>query len=658
MPLKKGSPNASGLVRLILLSGTAVPNPQDALQPFLGQDEAAIADAVNALVVVSEEVGTTVVPPLGGGQDDGANITSKLAAGNVALVPGATYNLLSRIDYSGLSNRVLDLSSATLVAAMTQTGVQHSAIFGAASATGTTTTIAAGGIAYGFATINVASAANVAVGDTIQVIFTATATPLSYFKVLAKAGNVLTVDRPLAAFPFTVAGTVRTATCPRNITIRSTGATITGAGDRGIYCAGGIGVRVEGTLSVDVSQGTGLSGGIEFELGCVDCALVGTFNINGYKAAGGTDVFDYGARMASADRCELRGVRATHCTLACVMTFDCFESSFKELYGGESSTGLVTGLAVGGTVASNPGGCTDCEYEGLWMAAELAIPGWSYNLDRATRCNFTTLRGGLLQFGFSPATDVFFKDVQLVGSAAQAATGYGPAISAGTLTTNCTMEDVSVTDAGAIAGVLSCVEFQGDITVRGLYILNPNQRTIYQLRANIAAARRVFQNVNITTPPAGAGVFRLDGHAGDIMEIANVRISLSTANDVAISHVTQGVLTLDDLDILNPGAVAGTSGYVGGAGTAVRRRGRFNASATATAFTANQSDQGTFATTGATPVDVNFFDIRATGIVDVWMVTAAGTPAPDQTIAITAGTKFTFTGKAADTSTRGYKIHD
>src|SRR5258708_24305004 len=48
MPLKSTEPSASGVVQLELLPGTATPNQQDALQPFLGPDEKAIRDALNA----------------------------------------------------------------------------------------------------------------------------------------------------------------------------------------------------------------------------------------------------------------------------------------------------------------------------------------------------------------------------------------------------------------------------------------------------------------------------------------------------------------------------------------------------------------------------------------------------------------------------------
>src|SRR5258708_23556287 len=47
MPLKDKLPNL-GVVKLELLPGTATPNQEDALQPFLGPDEKAIAAAVNA----------------------------------------------------------------------------------------------------------------------------------------------------------------------------------------------------------------------------------------------------------------------------------------------------------------------------------------------------------------------------------------------------------------------------------------------------------------------------------------------------------------------------------------------------------------------------------------------------------------------------------
>ena len=116
------------------------------------------------------------------------------------------------------------------------------------------------------------------------------------------------------------------------------------------------------------------------------------------------------------------------------------------------------------------------------------------------------------------------------------------------------------------------------------------------------------------------------------------------------------VLELRDVEALNPGGVLGTSGYVGGVNTALRQYGRVDFSATATPLTANQSNRGSFATTGAVAVNIAFADINAQELPDVWISASAGTPAPDQTIVVTAGTGFAVTGKALDTSTRAYEF--
>lgn len=66
---------------------------------------------------------------------------------------------------------------------------------------------------------------------------------------------------------------------------------------------------------------------------------------------------------------------------------------------------------------------------------------------------------------------------------------------------------------------------------------------------------------------------------------------------------------------------------------------------------------GTLVLTGATPVVVLEPNVGANSFIGLTLKTVGGTPAPYQITAITAGTGFTVTGTAGDTSTLNYQVH-
>jgi hypothetical protein len=681
--LKELAKNALGLIGLAVVSQTSQYGVHGA--SGVAQDEQATADAINSIVDFlsgGPSVGGPVLftPPLSPAGDDGAHLTSKLKSqGYVWLVPGANYNIETPVVISGLpAGWMININGANLVGAMAQTGGNaNSIIFGTTLATApiVTTTIAAAGVSYGSNQMTATSAAAIVQGQTIRVTTAASPNVRTYYKVDHKAGATATLDRSVL-FPFAagdeIAQTANDFVRVQRGTILFGGGTITGSGDRGIYLEGGYEVSVSGPGRIDCSQGGALtlSGGIVFDVGCVDCTVEKSY-VDGFSITNNADSFDYGIRFASCEQCTITASRASHFTVAGFLNFDCMQCSANQLRAFDATTALATGLGIGGTGAANPNGCLECVYEDCSFSG-IGVPGgfaaWALNIDRAIRSQFYGFHVEncrvRYQLGFTSTTDILLSGCTAVGNTAYEVTGFNEAlIVGGGGAPGCRIEDFTAIDCGSQMGLAQVLDLQSDIIVDGLTTRNPTVSTARVVRFTSTVKKGVLRNADITLSPAGAaaafGGVAIDGSAGSRFYLSNVTITCMSGagGDVGIQHNSNGVVELRDVEVLNPLVVPATSGYVGTAGTCVRRPGRFDASGTTSPFTANESDRGSFDANGAT-VTIPFFDIMNLAPPPaLWLVTPAGAVNRNaESIAITAGVNFAVTFAAGDTGRRGYEI--
>jgi hypothetical protein len=111
MPLERRI-DANGVSTLALVAGTAVPNPQDALLPYLGQDEIAIAGAVNGNASAAAQAGLSVatLPLLTSAIDD-----TPLATGATVYVVSCRchFQLLKTSTDATVSRRIVATKSGT-----------------------------------------------------------------------------------------------------------------------------------------------------------------------------------------------------------------------------------------------------------------------------------------------------------------------------------------------------------------------------------------------------------------------------------------------------------------------------------------------------------------------------------------------------------------
>lgn len=686
MTLSNSGPDASGIIGLIYRDESSPPDPGDARFPFLKFDEKAVKAAFDSLqeVVAGDLAAWVTVPPLASG-DDAANIQQILLTHNVRLLPFQIYNFFSSLTLTpDMSGHALDLTDAIISGEMTSTGgSSHSLIFAQRVLTGIGTTIAdAPGPALGQNVLNVVSGA-FGGGDIEVAISAGLEAVKTYFHVLETNINQLTLDNPIV-FPFVTGNHVRVVQRLQNFTIIAEGTVFTGGGDRAISLTGAGKVKITGKFTVDTTfvSDAGfnpLSGGVEL-IACTDCSIEDGY-VNGFNPGTNLDVFDIGFHFASCVRCTTGNLEATNCTVANILTMDCAQCVFQICRVYDSETNLATGIAIDGTAAANPQGCIECDFYSIH--ADNFFNGWGMNIIRATRCNFYAYHGwneGLLQFAFSHAEDLYFGGITLISSAAGAASGFNQGViigdgnnggggGTGLLHRGTVIDSMTLIDCGSTVGpARSTLEVQSGCTINAYVQRNPTVPTTRGAQlALLSDAPMYLSNVTIETSPTGAGctdgAILVEGELGGGANeqrtfIKNASIKLLSANDKGIGHTSAGVFTLlqlTDVEVLNPNAVGGTSGYVGGSNTGLRQYGRINFAPTATPITANQNNRGTFVTAGAGVVGIPFTDIKAQEIPKVWMLTAAGTPAPDQTIAVT-GLGFNFSGKALDTSTRAYEI--
>ena len=651
--LNKQQANALGLIFLFLTSSNAVPDPQDCMQPVLGLDEIAIKDALNA--ANGQIANVSPLPPLGGTQDDGANITAALAkTGPVVLQRGATYNIATPIDFSASPGATLYGNGAIATGAMARTGgTANSVILATPTLRGSGNTTLNGTPAVGTRTLVVNSGAGLANGDFFQVQSQSGTQLTAYYQVISGGTTAnIVIDRPLQE-PFVSGDTVKpVSVMPRHVNVIGP-LTINGNGDNGVSLVGtrrgylrDIYVDVENAASGAAC----LTGGIDLDLGSF--AVVGEDCLaNGFNLASNTDQFTIGLGMASCESCRFVRSAGRHATTAGIFVTSGYSCVLSQCEG-TNCGGTAAGIAFSGTSATGSSS-TDCVAENCYAGD---VP-FGLGVSLATRLTVRTITvencsTRCLDIGTAgtASTDCLFSNVKVNGGAPGTA-----AILIDAAVVRGNFENVEVQGITGTASLFNC---SSNIKLRGFTADATNTTTGNGILL-AGSGDNFISDVNITMKTAAAATNGINCNFTGRYYLKNIFVAVGVANDVAIAQSGGGVVELDDVMVTNPGSVGGTSGIaVSGATSVTRRKGRIDFSATATPFTLQQSDQGTFASNNNVAVDVTFRDIRAGAFIGLTLFTPGGTPAFGHTLTITGATKFTFTGTNLDTSTYEYKILD
>lgn len=658
MALQNGATDGNGIVGLQNVAGIDqyVTNGSRTLQP----DEIALTTSFNSMQAAIATV--SPIPPIGAPGDDGANITAALQTNRwVVLQRGATYNIATPINMSAAPGSTLFLNGAILNGNMARTGgTANSVILATPTLSGVGNTTCNGAAVVGARTLAVTAGAGIPNGTFIQLQSAAGTSLTSYYLVIAGGTtNTLTLDRPIQE-PWQNLDTVKpVSVMPREIAIMGPG-TITGSGDNAVSWVGvrrghirQVYANIQGSAAA-----TSLTGGIDLDLGCVD-VLVEDSNAEGFNLAANADQFTIGLGMASCESCRFVRCAGRHATTAGILLTNSFSCTVDHCEGTDCG-GTGTGIAVSGTAATSSIGGADCVCSNCYVG-DNAI---GYGVALQTRLTTKSLAiansattGLSVGAGATAATDCIFEDISYQG---------GAAASGGVVFTSSVVRPLirNMSVAGQ-TGTQDVAEFACDVKIDGFTAASTNTTTGAVLRFDTATNDSYVSNVNITMKTVNAATKAIFANSPGRVYVEKAFITFGVNGDSAINHASNGIVEMKD--IMTAGAPGGTFGYAGlGASSVARRLGRVDFSVANTPWTTVQSDQGTFTTNGAVAVTITFKDIRtgpggATtpgGDVISWMVTAAGTPAPDQTLSITGATSFSYTGKSLDTSVRGFKVLD
>jgi len=633
----------------------------------LPPDENAILASFNSLTGVV----ATVAPllPLSPAGNDGASITAALQSGDVVLQQGATYNIQTAINLNGLTDRTLDLNGAKLVGKFSGVlTVANSVIFGQAVNAALAPTTCNGTPVVGSNQLVVTLAAGIVAGNSIKVVSAASANLVAVYRVTLVVANTLTLDRPIL-LPFANLDVVTLLqSVPTRLVIIGRGAVITGDSFAAIDILHAYQCSVVGPIYADVEGGHGPLRGFALDIGSFSSSMSQTY-VDGYDHSSNTDFPDFGVAMLGTEQCSVMDSRAGHCNVAGLICLDGYQSRMSRCDGYSCNTALASAAAFGTqAVAATTQGCEDCEFDSISGSQSV----FGVAVTNATRCTWRNVR--------SIGCTTRNLDVGGGATACMDCVFDGVSVGIGTPTTASILVSATVVRPSffnvrfsGVLGTAACMSLGCPGALRGLIAISSNTTTGTVLVTSGAADDdTVISDVRITLKASAANTIgvNVQNSAGRVF-IRNALIALGVASDVGIFQNGICVVEMDDVTVSNPNAVATTVGFIANGATSVtRRKGRINMSATATPFTLVQSDVGTFTTNGAVAVTVPFKDIpdvtgggvapvSLTGAkVNTWMIAAAGTPAPDQTIVITLATGFTSTGKNLDTSVRGYKVMD
>lgn len=669
MALQNGGTDANGVVALnnvagmdqyVTLGGRTLPPDEIALVNSFNSMQAAIANV-------------SPIPPLGAPGDDGANITAALAKNApVVLQKGATYNIATPINFSAVPGATLYGNGATLTGAMARTGgIGNSVILAQPTLSGVGNTTLNGNAVIGARTLTVTAGAGIPNGTFIQLQSAAGASLTAYYLVIAGGTtNTLTLDRPIQE-PFLNADTVKpVSVMPRSCNVIGP-LTINGNGDNGLSWAGmrrgylrDIYVDVESAASGAAC----LVGGIDLDVGTF-AVLAESCTANGFNLAANADEFVIGIGLASCESCHVLRSSGRHATTAGILVTNCFSCVLDQCEGTDCG-GTGAGIAVSGTAATCASGSNDCVVQNSYVGDS----AFGVGVALATRLRSKTVsifnsstRALDIGTGGVASTDCVFEKINVNGGAPTTA-----AILVNAAAVRPVFQDISIY---GITGAVNLAQVNCDFTWTGIVADGTNLATGQWFLFASGTTQSYVSRVRISGKTSLAAVFyfqvNTNGASAPLacVYFKDMLVDVGISGDTVLYHHGTCAVEIDDVVFTNSHAVVTSAGYLAdGASSVLRRKGRNDLNAMSTPYACVQSDQGTFTTNQATPVVITFKDVRAAGTVPgvaapggnviSWMVTAAGTPAPDQTLSITANTSFSFAGKNLDTSVRGFKVLD
>lgn len=489
-------------------------------------------------------------------------------------------------------------------------------------------------------TDQVSSATSYTVGDWIWIgqVTTGSIYAASAYQVIAKSGSGpydYTLDRPvLWSFLSGTRVQLITSTMVRDVVIEGYGSVLEGGADRMIETIGVHNIHVRGLRF----QPTALVADfpLSFDLGTYESSVTDCTS----EGLGGGFLCESGERNTFRDlhtNSSTKGHEFRDC-INC-HAVNCSASEFTDF-----------GFRMGAS-ESGVHGCKDCSVTGGRYSGN-GTTATGFNLSgRAldSRITGTYVEGCNISYdiGLSAARTVLTDTHS--SRALGGANGYGYYINApGCRLVNPTSQNDSVafmTGASAIDVV---------------DIINPDFRGCLVQGIAVNSSAPAGSQVNVR---GGTVHMTVSGITVDILGPSNVVIDGTWLHgrDFVIYHragASPGVCVLRGGTKITQQA-GGTTGYTqAGAGVTLRVEGRVDNQCTTkyTIHASGYTSRATVTLNGTTPVDVTWPDLKVGDRVVLTRKTDGGTPGITPLIAYTAGTKFTVTGVALDTSVYEYSV--
>jgi hypothetical protein len=461
------------------------------------------------------------------------------------------------------------------------------------------------------------------------------------YRILAKAGDVITIDRPLRR-PFTAGATCEALIACRDITIEGNGVVVTGQADALIQIASGVNCHF---LDINATW-TGKGFGACFDLGSRDCTMNNVF----VDCQGLTQQCFLIANTENIDLYDCIGIRAgvagapTGVVLAVPSSddFHCWGGSFTESdgsvcildvedatdpYGTRGSTfsDVYFGNAAGSGVLVQNGSSFN-----TWVGCE-----FSYNqsgigfANGLTAPNENTVQGGVARGNTQGHVFAAMGTNKIIGLSCSE----GP-VNVVVVNNNAVLECIGVqnmdTSGAAAAGSMFIVT--GAVLIASGCIANTNR-----------AAHHMFET----------------GAAGRLVIAGGCRFTGTAANCAGLLMNAASVARVDNFTVVS--AAGGFGIFLNNAAAFCRLGSNVDVAGATTPYNiaagAFNRSLVPVALNGAVPVPLAFGDTNAQDRCFTTLVAAGGVPTGQIfTGAPVVGTGFNVVGVAGDTSTFHYEI--
>ncbi len=573
---------------------------------------------------------TISLAPLGGTADDwprlfgtGGAAAAMAYKGWIVLRPGTWYCKSAHSVPNGL--QLKGSPGVTIISTMTFTGTQRAVFHRQPVISAPNTTLAANNTP-GATTLS--TVATVAVGTTIRVQIL-TGLRVRYFSVLAVSGSgpyTLTLDRPCLD-QFSTGDLVDAADQTKDIKILGGGMKITGTGDRAFELWGALRCHVEDVHVVpdsgsftDVIASFDLGNRLSFWNRC--SADGGGISTDGFAIEGGehSAIIDCYVRRLKTDTAgaAYHVSNANGCSIVRCHATDCNFGAFIGTQG--DNLGGLDNSVIGGSYYGNIRGVS-------------VGHGKRTHIIGVSSCNNSL-------YGIEVTQSQIALDTLISNCFASNNTQAGFNVEAGnkrTVISNCSANN----NGGSSFRILDECDL---VNVRA------DGGTLAMVVSGLGASSVVrVRNFEFTSTSTWAGVQVTGSSAGRVM-LDGGKLTTTGTGSIGVQHLSANVVVLSDVE---GSGGSGSYGYAGVSGATLRRHGRVDFSGYPTAISidaAGYSNIGTVTLNGASAVDYNFADIKATDPVRLTRKTAGGTPGPSPTFVVTAGTKVAVTGTSGDTS--------